>query len=82
MIQQLRQPDGWPGGRVKGPLSQGIYSTAELETSSRQPKGLYQTRAKEQPMRKILHCYKERATHSFWGMVKKGVADDNDDDYE
>ncbi len=62
--------------RVKGIFSQGIYSRRELDNSSK-PK---RTRAKGSPPEKHFTAKKKELLPLSRGELKKGVADDNDDD--
>ncbi len=65
-----------PGGRVKGPLSQGMYSRGELDNSSR----LNLIRATGSPLGKSSQLIRNSYSLFLGVMVKMGVADDDDDD--
>jgi hypothetical protein len=69
MRWQSRWPDGGPGGRVKGLLSWSIYSTRELDNSSKPNTELGQKAARQ---RKIPLLRKSYSLY-IWVILQKGV---------
>jgi hypothetical protein len=69
MRWQSRWPDGGPGGRVKGLLSRSIYSTRELDNSSKPNTELGQKTAGQ---RKIPLLRKSYSLY-LWVTLQKGV---------